>query len=158
MTDSIIEPDASNGNTPESQPDGIKARERLIPEAARSLANAFGITKHIGDDMDVFTAFLNQVHRLEGATSDERTWPSHRPLVDLKSHFFDMEEPLMRLKAGRETLVELSIGGGTIPREVVGFMADSLVGPVAWIDRLFYEAYRKEPPEPLQERVAAREG
>ena len=158
MTDNIIEPDTFNGNTPKDQPDGIKARERLILEAARSLANALGITKNIGDDMDVFTAFLNQVHRLEGATSDEWTWPSDRPLMDFKAHFFDMEEPLMRLKAGRETLVELSIGGGTIPREVVGFMADSLVGPVSWIDRLFYEAYRKEPPESLQERVAAREG
>ena len=48
MTDNIIEPDTFNGNTPKDQPDGIKARERLILEAARLLANALGITKNKG--------------------------------------------------------------------------------------------------------------
>ena len=144
---------------PEAQPDGIKARERLILESARSRANAIGISNHIDDGHDVFTDFLNQLHRLQGASSDEWTWPSHRPLMDITAHFRDMEEPLRQIKAGRETLIELSIGDGTVPKEVLDFMADSLAEPIAWIDRLFWEAYRREPPaesgDPLEKHIAA---
>jgi hypothetical protein len=127
------------------EPDGLKARDRLILEAARSFTNAIGISKDIGDGHDDFTAFLGQVHRLQDASSDEWTWPSHGPLLDLKAHFFDMEEPLRLLKSGLETLHELSIGSDPIPKEVIGFMADTLTSPIAWIDRLFSEAYRRQP-------------
>ena len=141
------------------EPDGLKARERLILESARSFVNAIGISRDIGDDHDDFMTFLGQVHRLQGASSDEWTWPSHRPLMDITAHFRDMEEPLRQIKAGRETLIELCIGDGTVPKEVLDFMANSLAEPVAWIDRLFQEAYRREPlaesGDPLEKRVAA---
>ena len=56
-----------------------------------------------------------------------------------------MEEPLNRLKGGLETLHELSIGSSSVPKEAVGFIADSLEGPISWIDRLFWEVYRRQP-------------
>jgi len=34
-------------------------------------------------------------------------------------------------------------------------MADSLSEPIAWIDRLFQEAYSDKSPGPLEERAAA---
>ena len=139
------------------EPDGLKARERLILESARSFVNAIGISRDIGDDHDDFMTFLGQVHRLQGASSDEWTWPSHRPLMDITAHFRDMEEPLRQIKAGRETLIELSMGDSPIPREVVEFMADSLSEPVSWIDRLWREVYADGPTvESLQDQAAAR--
>jgi hypothetical protein len=46
---------------PEPQPDGLKARARLILEGARCFANAVGISKEIGDGHDDMMAFLQEV-------------------------------------------------------------------------------------------------
>ena len=61
------------------EPDGLKARARLILEGARCFANAVGISKEIGDGHDDMMAFLQEVARLKDATSEE--W--NRPAGDI---------------------------------------------------------------------------
>ena len=85
MSGDIIKPDAFNGNAPEPKPDGIKARERLIVESARTLVCAMGISKDIDDGHDDFMELLQQVRRLTGATSDEWNWPEAASFSDLES-------------------------------------------------------------------------